>query len=114
MSGVVGENEFTSFGRLHIDSDCLFAGPCKSVGDEDRFAGLVRGVDLVCKGFERGIGDEFVGVEDFGVFALGVLVDDGDAGAGGEVVEAVEGDLFPVFSEFGVGVGLAVEPGEGG
>ena len=55
-----------------------------------------------------------VDVEDFGVVLLRVFVDDADAGAGGEVVELVEGDFFPVFGELGVGVGLAVEPCERG
>ena len=45
---------------------------------------------------------------------LGFFVDDADAGAGGEVVEAVEGDLLPVFGEVGGGVGLALKPCEGG
>ena len=67
-----------------------------------------------CEGFEDAVGDFVVGVEDFGVVLLGVFVDDADAGAGGEVVELVEGDLLPVFGEFVGGVGSAVEPCEGG
>ena len=58
------------------------------------------------------VGDLVVGVEDFGVVLLRVFVDDADAGAGGEVVELVEGDFFPVLGELFVGVGMAVEPCE--
>ena len=49
-------------------------------------------------------------VEDFCVVLLGVFVDDADAGAGGQVVELVEGDFFPVVGELVSGVRLAVEP----
>ena len=63
------------------------------------------GVDCGGECLEGGFGDLAVGVEDFGVVALGVLVDDGDAGAGGEVVELVEGDLLPGFGDLGGWVG---------
>jgi hypothetical protein len=42
---------------------------------------------------------------------LCVFVDDADAGAGGQVVELVEGYFFPAFGELVGGIWLAVEPG---
>ena len=65
---------------------------------------------------ERFAGDFVVGEADLVELGLGLFVDDADAGAGGEVVEAVEGDLLPGGGELGRGIGLAlmaILPGSG-
>ena len=72
-------------------------------------------LDVVCRCERQSVlsdasADLVIDVEDFGVVLLRVFVDDADAGAGGEVVELVEGDFFPVFGELVGGVGTAVEP----
>ena len=60
---------------------------------------FARGVDAGVEGFEGGGVDVVVVGEDLVEVVLGVAVDDGDAGAGGEIVELVEGDLLPVGVE---------------
>ncbi len=111
----VGEgDDVGGFGELDVERDGFAARPGHGVVDDDGDAGLRRGVDAVVEGFEGGFVDVVVVVEDLVEVVLGVAVDDGDAGAGGEVVELVEGDLLPVGVELLVGIGVAVKPGERG
>ncbi len=59
----------------------------------------------LCGGFVAGPADAVV-------IALRFLIDDADAGAGGEVVELVEEHLLPGVGEFGGGIVAALQPGE--
>ncbi len=101
-------------GELHVELHGLGARPGHRVVDEDGGASGDACVDAGVEGVEGGGVDVVVVVVDLVEVVGGVAVDDGDAGAGGEIVELVEGDLLPVGVEQVVGIGVAVEPGERG
>ena len=101
-------------GQLHLDGHGSRAAPAEWIEDHDRngIRSLYLRVNSFGDGLQRFRGDFIGGPADYVVVLLRVLIDDADAGAGGEVVELVEEHLLPVLGEFGGGVVVAVEPGE--
>ncbi len=95
------------------DWDIAGALPGERVEDEDGHAVFGAGVDSGLDRLQRVVGGFVAGPANAVVVALGFLIDDADAGAGGEVVELVEEDLLPGVGELGGGIVAALQPGEG-
>ena len=102
--GVEDRDGFGALRKFSGDWDIAGAFPGERVEDEHGNAVFGAGVDSGLDGLERVVRGFVAGPADAVVVALRFLIDDADAGAGGEVVELVEEHLFPRVGELGGGI----------
>jgi hypothetical protein len=94
----------------HIPSTAPPEGVINNYGDRVREP--VFRVNVLPNCLQRSAADFIRRPAHYVVVFLRVLIDDADAGAGGEIVELIEEDFLPILSEFFAWIFFAVEPRE--